>query len=474
MNYKDNIKNLLNIKKDELCAISDKIWDLAETKFQEMMSSTILSQKLREENFEVKSFIANMPTAFVAKYGEGKPVIGLLLEYDAVPFMSQRKEHLEEIAVYQDSNGHACGKNLVSAGVLGAGIVIKELMKENSLKGTIKIYGCPGNEDGAGKTFMVREGVFSDLDCALTFKPNGFNAVNNFKTLANKQFLIRFKGRALHAFKYNHISKNALNAIEIMNIGINYLKNNLQENNNINYAITRSGGSSPNVLKSEVEGIYSIRANNEIELDKIYYRVCDIAKGAALITNTEYEIVFDKACLDYIPNNTLGRVIDKYLEEDIYEFDSNDKDFAKAIFDTFDEDIKSVNLEILKTRFEKLSFDEYLISNKFEYKEDLGVIDEVTDIADVSWIIPVSNFYKTCFSFLTPYYSWQMVSQSSTEMANKGMLNASNVLALTVLDLLQNPNLIDMAKQEHKEYLGDRKYNCPIPKDIKPSLIKGS
>lgn len=471
------IEEVIEGKRDTFIKISDRIWELAETRFEEYQSAELLCQALEEEGFEVEREVGGIKTAFIGSYGSGKPVIGILGEYDALSGLSQKKNLSSKYPLIERGNGHGCGHNLFGTSVLAAVVAVKEYMEEHNLSGTIRYYGCPGEEGGSGKTFMVRDGLFNDVDCSLTWHPGNFTGIFSATSLANYQVFFRFNGTASHAAASPHLGRSALDAVELMNVGVNYLREHIIPEARIHYSIVNAGGLSPNVVQPEAEVLYLIRAPQLEDVKEIYERVYNIAKGAALMTGTEVEVEFDKACSNYIPNNELGKLLHQNLQRfSLPQYTNDEKNFAAEMMQQItDADIKSTlaeikrqyKVQVSKDIREKLFYDEVL-----PYSESNEVLFGSTDVGDVSWVTPTAQFWGPCFVFGTPAHSWQLVSQGATSMAHKGMLHAGKVLAGTAIDLFLDQSKIELAKNELHEKLDGTPYVCPIPKDVKPSPLK--
>jgi aminobenzoyl-glutamate utilization protein B len=471
------IEQSIDEKKDLFISISDQIWDFAETRFEEYQSAELLCKVLEEEGFKVNLGVGGIETAFIASFGVGKPVIGILGEYDALSGLSQKKESNLKEALIPKGNGHGCGHNLYGASVLAAVISVKEYMIENGLEGTIRYYGCPGEEGGSGKTFMVREGLFDDVDCSLTWHPGNFTGMFASTTLANYQVYFKFTGTASHAANSPHLGRSALDAVELMNVGANYLREHILPEARIHYSIVNAGGLSPNVVQAEAEVLYLIRAPQITEVNAIFDRVCKIASGAALMTETEVEIKFDKACSNYIPNNILGEVMQESMEQfSLPQYEKNEMKFAAQMMDKItEEDLRSTVAEakrLYKVNISKNIREELFYQEVLPYHVSNEIMFGSTDVGDVSWVTPTAQFWGPCFVFGTPFHSWQLVSQGATSIAHKGMLYAGKVLAKTALELLLKPILLEQAKQELVEKKDGIPYVSPIPSEVRPSPLK--
>ncbi|NRR04666.1 amidohydrolase [Brevibacillus sp. RS1.1] len=462
------IAEMIEKKRDAFIKVSDQIWAFAETRFEEYQSAELLAQTLEGEGFKVERDVGGIKTAFIGSFGSGNPVVAILGEFDALSGMSQKKGQTKEEPLVAGANGHGCGHNLLGTASLAAAIAVKEYMEENNMKGTVRYYGCPGEEGGSGKAFMARAGLFDDVDFALCWHPMGYNSIMSTDSLANYQIYFKFKGKSAHAAASPHLGRSALDAVELMNVGVNYLREHIIPEARVHYAITNSGGLSPNVVQPKAEVLYLIRAPKVDQVQEIYERVCKIAQGAALMTETEVEIVFDKACSNLVQN--------KLLEEVMY------KNFQELGVPMQDE----AELQLAKEMRETLSKQELATSEK--QSSDMPAPDMVTwlnpydgakiplngstDVGDVSWITPTAQCTTACYVNGSTLHSWQWVSLGATSIAHKGMLHAGKVMASTAIDMLKNPKLIEQAKAELKQRLGGQTYVCPIPEGVMPSAKK--
>ncbi|WP_188067129.1 M20 family metallopeptidase [Brevibacillus brevis] len=462
------IAEMIEKKRDAFIKVSDQIWAFAETRFEEYQSAELLAQTLEGEGFKVERGVGGIKTAFIGSFGSGNPVVAILGEFDALSGMSQKKGQTKEEPLVAGANGHGCGHNLLGTASLAAAIAVKEYMEENNMKGTVRYYGCPGEEGGSGKAFMARAGLFDDVDFALCWHPMGYNSIMSTDSLANYQIYFKFKGKSAHAAASPHLGRSALDAVELMNVGVNYLREHIIPEARVHYAITNSGGLSPNVVQPKAEVLYLIRAPKVDQVQEIYERVCKIAQGAALMTETDVEIVFDKACSNLVQN--------KLLEEVMY------KNFQELGVPMQDE----AELQLAKEMRATLSKQELATSEK--QSSDMPAPDMVTwlnpydgskiplngstDVGDVSWITPTAQCTTACYVNGSTLHSWQWVSFGATSMAHKGMLHAGKVMASTAIDMLKKPELIEQAKAELKQRLGGQTYVCPIPEGVKPSAKK--
>ncbi|EST53553.1 peptidase M20 [Brevibacillus panacihumi W25] len=467
MNIIEQVSSIIKEKEEVFIQVSDRIWELAETRFEEYQSAEVLCEVLQQEGFQVERGVGGIETAFLASFGSGAPVIAILGEFDALSGMSQRAGVCHPEALEHGGNGHGCGHNLLGVGALAAAVAVKEILKESKLAGTVRYYGCPGEEGGSGKTFMVREGLFENVDVALTWHPGSHNSVSTGSSLANYQVHYRFTGKSAHAAISPHLGRSALDAVELMNVGVNYLREHITTQARVHYAVTNTGGNSPNVVQSEAEVLYLIRAPKVQQVEEIYHRINDIAKGAAMMTGTEVAIIFDKACSNLLPNVTLNRVMHgKFEQLGVPQHSKEEQELAKEIRRTLSEADKQND-----TRADVSLIGKDLASHLEPFQENEISMSGSTDVGDVSWVVPTAQCEVVCYALGTPYHSWQMVAQGRTSFSHKGMLHAGKVIALTTLELLTKPELIEEAKLEWKERHEGVAYVCPIPPDVLPSPL---
>ena len=477
MFYKD-LERFIDEKKQCWTKASDQIWNYAETKFQETRSSETLCSLLAQEGFDVETGIAGLPTAFVASFGSGAPVIAFLGEYDALSGLSQQEGLPEKKPLIEGGNGHGCGHHLLGVGSLAAAAAVKEILTKNKLPGTVRYYGCPGEEGGSGKAFMARAGAFKDVDAALTWHPLTHNAIWSTRFLANYQVAFRFHGKSSHAASAPHVGRSALDAVELMNIGVNYLREHVVPDARMHYAITNSGGASPNVVQGEAEVLYLLRAPELAQVQEIYERVCAIAHGAAMMTGTTHEVIFQKACSNYLPNKALETIMYRHLQQAaLPALPENEQQLAQQLQQTMTpEDLQNdlhmaelllggQHRELLPGIRKQLVADSVL-----PHVHAASLLPGSSDVGDVSWLVPTAQCSTACYVFGTPGHSWQMVAQGTSSLAHQGMLTAAKNLACTAVDLFTQPELLQLAKAELLQTLDGGTYQCPIPQDVQPPL----
>ncbi|KAA9019025.1 M20 family metallopeptidase [Niallia endozanthoxylica] len=471
VNDLQKIVDLIEGKKDKWIQVSNQIWDYAELRFDEVGSAELICQTLESEGFTVEKGLADMPTAFVGSFGSGSPVVALLGEYDALSGLSQKGGVSSAEQIVSGGNGHGCGHNLLGTGSLAAAVALKDLMKAEGIQGTVRYYGCPAEEGGSGKTYMVRAGIFEDVDFALTWHPWSYNSIFTGSSLANYQVSFKFKGKSSHAAASPHLGRSALDGVELMNVGVNYLREHIIQEARVHYSVINTGGTSPNVVQADAEVLYLIRAPKTPQVQEIFKRVCDIAKGAALMTGTEVEMIFDKACSNLVPNTTLEEKMFEVINEvGLPKYTEEELQFAKRLQATLSqEDIDNEISNMPKEVANQLKT-EAMANVIHPYSKDLAntLLSGSTDVGDVSWVTPTTQLQSACWVLGTPAHTWQVVSIGKTSIAHKGMLLAGKVLAGTALEVMKNPEILEKSKQELKERLGDDVYHCPIPEDVKP------
>ncbi len=466
----DWISKTTEAKAADYIALSDQVWDLAELRFQEHKSVAAQVARCEAEGFTVTRAVAGIPTAFMAEAGSGLPILGFLGEYDALAGLSQQAGSPSPQAEVPGGAGQGCGHNLLGSGALLAAVMVKEYLAANTLPGTVRYYGCPAEEGGSGKTFMARDGAFNDLDAAFCWHPGSFNAIMSVRTLANIQVYYRFTGQASHAAGSPHLGRSALDAVELMNVGVNYLREHMPTDCRVHYAVTNTGGISPNVVQANAEVLYLVRAPNVAQARALYERVCKVAQGAAMMTETALQIEVDKACSDVLPNATLELKLYEHLERmGPVPFDAADRAFAEEIRQSFTEEHITSTMDTYGANVDPamplhdglLPFDGTPLSRAGS-----------TDVGDVSWITPTVQAYGATWAIGTPGHSWQVVAQGKTPAAHKAMLHAAKSLALTAIDAVLDPELLPRAKAELREKTGGKPYACPIPDDVVPPSLR--
>ncbi|WP_019564704.1 M20 family metallopeptidase [Agrobacterium sp. 10MFCol1.1] len=462
--------------KPHFTTLSDSIWDFAELKFEERQSAGVLANALEENGFVVRRGVAGMDTAFIGEFGHGKPVIAFLGEFDALAGMSQMAGVAEAKPLQPDASGHGCGHNLLGVGSLMAAIALARHLKANNLPGTVRYYGCPGEEGGSGKTFMVRAGLFDDVDAALTWHPAPFNGVRSTNNLAVLEYFYRFKGVASHASNAAHLGRSALDAVELMNVGVNFLREHMPQDCRVHYAITDAGGKAANVVQAKAEVLYLIRAPEMRQALDLAARVDKVARGAAMMTETEVEIVFDTASTNLLPNITLETAMhENMVALGPIAFDEADQAFAKVIQDTFTEEAIKSSIRLYQIKGDVFSNGKidgstplHLGLRDFEGQSHFRAGS--TDVGDVSWVTPTAQCWTPAWAIGTNPHTWQVVAQGKSPAAHKAMAHAAKTLASTGLSLMTSPELLESVKKEWLEKTEGSDYVCPIPADVMPGF----
>lgn len=473
---KTKISHLVEEKQQLFTNVSDAIWANPELGFKEYKSSSILIDALKKEGFQIKQKIAGIPTAFQASWGDGYPTIGFLGEYDALASMSQKAGVCEKLPVKKDAPGHGCGHNALGAGSLAAAVALKDFLKSQNLSGTVMYFGCPAEEAGCGKTFMAREGVFHCLDAALTWHPHSCNAIWTASSLSEVDVIFKFKGQTAHAAACPHLGRSALDAAELMNVGVNYLREHIIDQARIHYAYLNVGGTAPNVVQDSATLYYYIRAPKKQQVDEIFPRVVNIAKGAAMMTETKVSIEIESGISNFIPNRTLSKLMGKAnIEMGGISFSEQAEKFADEIYNTINEENKKSSLQTLSALTGCNDLQKFtskkLLGKAFDYHESSICLPGSTDVGDVSYIVPTAQMVATTCVQGTPEHSWQQTSQSGSVIAHEGLLYAGKVMAYTAVKLILNPELLEEAKNEHKNSTHGS-YQCPIPPEVIPVLDK--
>jgi len=429
-----------------------QIWEYSELGYKEQKSSALLQQLLKDNGFAVTAGVADIPTAFVASFGSGSPVIGILGEYDALPGLSQQATPEKKPAVGRES-GHGCGHHLFGTASVAAGIQIKKLMQEGKLKGTIKVYGCPAEEGGSGKVYMVRAGLFNDLDVALHWHPGNENSVTMTSALANSSAKFRFKGLSAHAAGAPDQGRSALDGVEAMNYMVNMMREHVPQETRIHYVIT-SGGKAPNVVPDYAEVYYYVRHPKRDQVKSIFERVVKAGNAAAMGTETtmDYEII--GGTHDMLLNRELAIVMQNNLEKvGGVKYTQAEKEFATKLQSSFVYQVPDISVA------------DSIKGIKIEADAGGGS----TDVGDVSYAVPTVGMRAATWVPGTPAHSWQAVACGGTEIGTKGMMVAAKTMALTAIDLYTKPDFIIKAKEEFKLVRGDYKYEALLG-NRKPAL----
>jgi aminobenzoyl-glutamate utilization protein B len=463
--------------REKLRALNAFIWETAEVKFEEDKSAEAMTSFLQKEGFRVQLGLPDLPTAYVATLGSGRPVLGLLAEYDALSGLSQEADTLEPKKRPGSDSGHGCGHNLLGTGVLGGAILLRDYLREHLNAFTLKVFGCPAEEGGSGKTYMARAGLFDEVDAALTWHAGTMNSVMTGRMLANIQAEFTFTGRASHAAAAPELGRSALDAVELMNVGANYLREHMAMTDRVHYAVLDTGGVSPNVVQAKARVLYLIRSETIKGAQDLYRRVQKIAQGAALMTETQVAVRFDKACSEVVPNEVLARVCYQQMQRlGPPKRTEVQRDYLKR-YQTTVEPERIVSDRGLAPDVEPEEREELIRQNPYgefilPYHPTNLVMPGSSDMGDVSFVTPLVQFHTACFALGTAPHSWQWTAQGKSEVALDGLCYAARILADTAVALVEQPELIAQARAELQRRLYGQRYACPIPPEVHPTRYR--
>ncbi len=465
MSLEEVVASFLDANKGKFAELAKDIWEHPELGMEEFHASKLIADELEKAGFSVNMGVGQMPTAFVLSWGEGNPIIGILGEYDALPGLSQKVSAVRE-PIEEGGPGHGCGHNLFGVASLGAALAVKEAMEKEKIKGTIRYYGCPAEETLVGKVFMARAGVFDDLDAAITWHPGYVNSVWCSSSNAMNSFKVNFYGIAAHAGGSPEAGRSALDGVQLMDVGVNYLREHIIQEARIHCVIT-DGGKAPNVVPPYAQVWYYVRAPNREQVDHIYSRVLDIAKGAALMTGTTFDIDFLTGCYDVLPNDIIGDVLlEKLKKAGAPKFTDQEKDVARKLQETFPPGAIEKSLKHLGMTREEVGDP---LCEKITPPHGKGeVMGASTDVGDVSYITPTAQITTCCEALGTPGHSWQNVVTSGSSIGFKGMMLAGWAMALAALDLETKPDILKAARDEFEEKTKGKRYVTPLPKEAVP------
>ena len=464
-------------KKDLICRIADEIWSHPELSLQEYHSAEVYCEAAEAEGFRVEKGTCGIETAFTASYGKGRPVIGILAEYDALSGLSQKAFSSERMP--RDTGdtvsdcGHGCGHNLLGAGAFAAALGIKQFLEETGTPGTVVLFGCPGEEGGASKSFFARDGLWKGIDAALTWHPESANEVMVGSSNACIQVQYTFEGIASHASAAPEYGRSALDAVELMNIGVQFLREHMSGKARVHYAITDAGGRSPNVVQSHSTVLYMVRSDKVADALKLQERVDKIAEGAALMTETSFSRKFIDGLSELVPNHALEKLlyrnfemlgVPRYTEEESAFADRlsrtyASRDTAPGVASPCDAGYAARVQEMRRGR----SLNDFLLP----LYEGECFEPGSTDVGDVSWLTPTAQIHVTAWPNGCPGHSWQSTSSAGSSIGRKAAVHAGKVLAASAVELFMNPALLEEAKEEFEQRTSCG-YSCPVPADAVP------
>ncbi len=457
----------------EFTALSDDLWDHPELRWEEHRSMGEHIRVAESHGARITRDAGGVPTAFQAEWGSGSPVIAFLGEYDALDGVSQAAGAAEQTPdpASGSAAGHACGHNLLGAGSLLAAVSLARSLAESGLPGTVHYYGCPAEEAAAGKSFMVAGGAFDGVDAAITWHPNDALSTSQVLTLAYTQAYFRFRGRASHAGAFPQHGRSALDAAELMNVGVNFLREHMEDVERIHYAFTDAGGTSPNVVQPTAELYYLVRSPTWPGAKALFDRVVKAAEGAAHMTEVEMEISVDGASAEIVPNRALELAMHGIVEE-LGGVPYTDED--RALADRFQQTLSEQAVKTARRKYRQPD------GPLFEGVPALGDEDEwiqmtgSSDVGDVSWVVPTVQLQGGTAALGTPFHSWQLVAQGKSSLAHRGLVHAATTMAATGLRIATDAQLLAEATAEHVRRVGPGGFTSPIPEGlVSPSLREG-
>jgi len=446
-----NLDQSIDSHQQQFEKIAMQIWDIAEVGYQEYQSSSLLKASLAKEGFRIEDNVANIPTAFIAEYGQGSPVIGILGEFDALPGLAQSASPFKE-KYKENIAGHACGHHLFGAGSAWASVVVKEWLSSNNKKGTIRFYGTPAEEGGSGKVYMAREGLFDDVDVVLHWHPSSDNHARPRTSNSNKSARFSFKGISAHAASAPEKGRSALDGVESMNMMVNLMREHMPQDSRIHYVITK-GGLAPNVIPDEAEVYYYVRHPKRQMVGELFDRVVKAAKGAAMGTETSVSFEVMHGNYSLMPNDTLQKIMhEKLSARGGIVYSSEEKKFANTIYKTLVNPTAQVGDQ----------------ENVLSYKQTHGYGS--TDVGDVSWLVPTAGLRISTWVPGTSAHSWQAVAAGGTTIGLKGTKLAAEILSETAIEIYLDPAIASKAKQELERRVGADFNYVPLLGDRKPPL----
>jgi len=468
MQNSEKIWQLVDDRKPDYEALSDRVWDMPEIAYTEYRSVAEHKAMLEQEGFRITENLAGIPTAVMGEAGEGGPVIAILGEYDALPGLSQVSGLAEPKEMERGGHGHGCGHNMLGSAALLAATAVKNYLAERGIKGRVRYYGCPAEEGGAAKGFMVRAGAFKDVDIAITWHPAAITRVDDARSLAGVRIDYTFRGRASHAAAAPHLGRSALDAVELMNVGVNYMREHMPSDARIHYALLDGGGIAPNVVQAFAKVRYSIRATELAGMRALIERVRKVAEGAALMTETSVEIRTISGVSNLLSNTPLELAMQRQLDRlGPPPFDAADRAYAAQIQATLSpEDIASAFARAGVPPRKDTPLCDFVVPYGTKGAPMIGS----TDVGDVSWVVPTVQALVATHAIGTPGHSWQITAQGKSGQAKKGMVNAAKVMAGVAVEALDDPSLIVKAQADLKARTDVTPYDCPIPPDVNPPL----
>ncbi|MXN17956.1 amidohydrolase [Pseudooceanicola sp. GBMRC 2024] len=450
-------------------ALSDRVWAMPELAYGEFRSAEEHRAMLEAEGFRITTDPAGIPTALVGELGEDGPVFAFLGEYDALPGLSQEAGADAPVALPGNGNGHGCGHNMLGSAALLGAVAFAQYLKETGQKGRVRYYGCPAEEGGAAKAFMVRAGLFEDVDAAVTWHPATITRVDDMRSLANTRIDFTFHGRSSHAAAAPHLGRSALDGVELMNIGANYLREHIPQECRLHYAVLDAGGSAPNVVQARATVRYQLRAVDLATLLPVKERILQIASGAAQMSGTTVEHHVRSGVSNMLENPTMTDVMAAVMDRlGPVPYDAADYDYARRLQATMtDEDIEATYLRAGIKNFDDMALCDIVVPKDSPTAPMMGS----TDVGDVSWVVPTVQCRVGTWAIGTPGHSWQVTAQGTSGQAHKGLIHAAKIMAGTAVELLEKPELLAAAKADMAAIHARTPYICPIPEGVPVPII---
>lgn len=471
------IEKIVEEKAEKILEANDRIWEYAELAFHEFKSADLLCDMLREEGFEVKTGLAGIPTCFSGSFscGTGKPVIGILGEFDALAILSQEAACPVKKERVPGAPGHGCGHSALGTGSLAAAFAIKEYFQEFKKDGTVIYFGCPAEEGAGSKQFMARAGLFDEVDFVYTWHPDSVNMVDNSHNNAIMGANFHFQGLTSHAGSSPYLGRSALDAVELMSVGCNYLREHIIPEARIHYAYIDAGGTAPNVVQDHATVRYEVRAPYVSQLKDLFERVIQVAGGAAMMTGTRMTYELAMAFTEYVPNKALAAIADACLQEvGAPRWTEGDYRLAKEFLDTYNDQTRGMIREEIAAVYGEDRVEEILArpldSEVHPFDPDKIVqVAGSTDVGDVGYAVPTLNLRVATCCVGNVGHTWQMTAQTCSPLAHKGLLTAAKAMALASVRTMERPDVIEAAKAEVRKRNGG-KYRCPLPDSVQPPL----
>ncbi|HBX69938.1 MAG TPA: amidohydrolase [Chloroflexi bacterium] len=469
MKNKMDVVTWLDAHQVEFTRMADEIWANPELAFEEFKASKLQADYLASQGFTITWDVGGVSTAFMAEWGEGQPILGFAGEYDALPGLSQKQQTSQE-PVNAGAPGHGCGHNLLGTGCLAGAVATQKWLQATGQAGTVRYYGCPAEENGSGKIYMALAGAFDDLDAAFNFHPGWANYAGKGSWIAVSDIKFRFWGKSAHAAAMPHLGRSALDAVELMNVGVNYLREHILESIRIHYVIT-DGGQAPNVVPETAQSWYFIRAETLDELNEVVARIRKIAQGAALMTETRLEETVQAGASNMLSNHVLADLqYDSMKLLGPIEFTPAENAFAEALAANYPPSTKKFMADAFGIPIKVLS--RPLVGDVFPSLDEGRVLSASTDVGDLSWKAPVSMLMTACFPTSVAIHSWGAVASAGSSIGHKGMLYAAKVMALSAIELYLSPEKLRAVRAEFEVKVAESPYIPPVPEDARPPEVK--